>query len=75
MRWKSRMSLAPKLNQKRKVRKFLLLPRQFGESDWRWLEWAVIEEQVQWAAHWNDFTGKGHYRWVEVGFVDDLPER
>lgn len=73
MRWKSRKSLAPKLNQKRKVRKFLLFPRQFGESDWRWLEWAIIEEQVQ--CRWNRVTGKKHYRWVGVGFVDDTPER
>jgi len=73
MRWKSGKSLAPKLNQIRQVRKFLLFPRQFGESDWRWLEWAIIEEQVQWC--WNRVAREDHYRWVEVGFIDDLPER
>lgn len=71
MRYGSRFALKSREGERRARRKFLLLPRQFGEDvEWRWLEWADVTEEVC----RRDVGGSGEWgcyewRWCEVGFA------
>jgi len=57
MRWKPRPK--PKLLASRIVRRFLFLPTKCsiggygGEQEWRWLEWAYIE-QIHGRERWQN---------------------
>ena len=65
MRWKNSNSL--KVGTKRVVRKFLLIPRSFGEGQTRWFEFADVAEEV--VRRYSEF-GIDSKIWVETGFVD-----
>ena len=65
MRFKSKFKLKQRVGERRIVRKFLFLPRHFGEDEeCRWLEWAYIEEKIK-EVRWK-------WEWREVGFVSNL---
>lgn len=72
MRFNSQYALKDREGEERVRRKFLLLPRQLGESkEWRWLEYANIIEQVRrvdvgGSMEWGRYT----WVWLEVGFAD-----
>lgn len=71
MRFASRYQLASREGEERTRRKFLLRPRCFGQSHWRWLTTAPIREQIV----KQDIGGSmewGQYKWTwtEVGFAD-----
>lgn len=66
MRWKI-YSLEEKSGERRTVRKFLFLPREFnGET--RWLKFAYIIEEVQ-PTFLNHTYDIAEYEWVEIGFA------
>ena len=65
MRFNNEFTLIHRLGERRIVRKFLLIPRTFGRTRIRWLEFADILEQVKYK--W-DSNG---CRWVEIDFYDD----
>jgi len=72
MRFKSQFALKDREGDKRVRRKFLLLPRQFGDGkEWRWLEYAHIIEQVcrvdvGGSMEWGRYA----WAWVEVGYAE-----
>jgi hypothetical protein len=71
MRFKSRYSLKEQEGQTRIVRKFLFLPRHFGEDkEWRWLEYADIIEQVYPVDVGGSMIYKYDWVWIEMGFAD-----
>jgi hypothetical protein len=53
----------PRDGDKRVIRKFLWLPLEI-DRDWRWLEWAWIEQEF-WVS-----TLLGYRWWTNVRFVD-----
>ena len=79
MRWNSRNYLRSREGETRVVRKFLFWPRKidiisinFRDTQWRWLEFINVKEQVvpvniseSWP--WNDYT----WKWREIAFVED----
>lgn len=66
MRWKNCYSL--KVGDKRVVNKFLLIPRHFRGPVTRWLEFAMVEEEVHKLCGYPD--GPDYPGWVEIGFAD-----
>ena len=70
MRWGSRFALKAREGEWRIRRKFLLLPRQFGEdTECRWLEWAWVIEVVRPV---SDISGDHlTWKWFETSFSDD----
>ena len=80
MRWNSDYALKDQEGEERIVRKFLLLPRQFGEGKhYRWLEYAdIVERVLQCDVGGSSQWGYYAWKWCEVGFADDpqsIPER
>lgn len=71
MRFKSAYALKSDEGRVKVVRKFLLFPRQIGDSDWRWLETADIVmrvDKVNASGSWDIVYG---WKWREVGFADE----
>jgi hypothetical protein len=66
MRFPSPRHLEPKLGWLRLRTVFLFLPTRFRSRWWRWLEFAVIVEEVQ-------LCGEDHsrYAWVPIGFATE----
>lgn len=76
MRWRSRLSLKKRLGNGRGVYKFLWWPTQIGDSDWRWLEMAYINEVVtHFPPRLDPESGlvlkKEYYAWAPVSFVEE----
>lgn len=73
MRFKPKEDLRHRLGERRIVRKFLFLPRQFGHSEVRQFEFAHIVEQVC-VTKYEDlvlFNGDPiKWEWVEIDFAD-----
>ena len=72
MRIGSRRYLKPRHGETRVVVKYLWVPRCFGGSHWRWLEWAGITERV--CGNLVDYfidVEPTRYFWHEVGFADE----
>lgn len=70
MRFKSRYALKAQEGQTRIIRKFLFLPHQFNDSDWRWLEYADIVERIEKVNigyYYPDYA----WKWCEVAFADE----
>ena len=69
MRWKESKHEGPNYGDRRKVTRFLLLPKELAD-EWRWLETASwlqayvftdYEDYRRW--YWEDLTGEG---WSDV---------
>jgi hypothetical protein len=74
MRYESEWFLSDKIGQRRVVRKFLLLPRNFNDGKYsRWLEYADIVEEVKMVFHVVEPWGYDRPEWVEIGFADETP--
>lgn len=72
MKWKTRSKTKP--GKRRVVKRFLWLPcRPHEESEWRWLEFACIEQVcVAVSSWWDDDMGSITGReWSNVRWVDD----
>jgi hypothetical protein len=63
MRWPPKNNL--KFNDKRIVKKFLWFPRNLNEDQYRWLEYANIEEIVR----VESCLGIWRHMWKEMRFV------
>lgn len=66
MRWKVRFSTC-QLGDVRTVRRFLIIPKRLGD-EWRWLEFAFIEQKFEKA-----FDAECEYykdKWAGKRFVD-----
>lgn len=75
MIWKSKFFLKDREGEVRTVRKFLLFPRRFDSKHWRWLEFALIKEEVckvdvGGSMEWGNYA----WRWCEIGFAAE-PKR
>jgi len=71
MKFKSRFALKSQEGKTRIVRKFLMLPRQFGDSEWRWLETADILESIIKVDVGGSVYPVYAWKWCEVGFADE----
>ena len=72
MRFNSRYSLMSREGETRIHRKFLLMPRQFDEGKWRWLEYADIIERVCKVDSGGSMVwGAWSWKWCEVRFADE----
>lgn len=68
MRYDNNKMLKPRLGEYRTKTKFLWYPRQFEIGQTRWLEFAKVQEVLQYRdGHTTFFRG---YYWHEVAFVD-----
>ena len=72
MRFPSRFALKEKEGEERILKKFLWLPRQFGEdTEYRWLETAWIRERVCRVNGGSFEWGIDEWKWCEVGFANE----
>ena len=59
------------LGKTRTIRRFLLFPKCLCDYEWRWLEWANIDQEF---CEVRMFDGGGcvvtGYRWEDVGWSD-----
>jgi len=46
MKWKPNKITAPKLDDERVIRKFLIIPRHL-DGEWRWMEFANIKQKFE----------------------------
>jgi hypothetical protein len=66
MKWKNCWALKP--GDTRVVRKFLFIPRHFGQTPTRWLEYAWIVEKVVLCLVGGSMDWHQEPRWVEQGW-------
>lgn len=71
MRWNARKTLEKELGKTRIVKRYMWIPRRFGGPQWRWLEYAMVKEEVkQLDVGGSDEWGNYIYRWRGVSYAD-----